>query len=83
MLQLRAVALGLRAMALALVLAVTAFAVVPDTASAHHKPCHPKSLCEVPEVPWPLVLPAASVGVAGAYYLVNRVRGGGGDSEDE
>lgn len=73
----------LRALGLSAVLATLLLGVATTPASAHHKPCHPKSLCEVPEVPWTLVLPAASAGMAGAFYLVNRVRGGGSDQDDE
>jgi hypothetical protein len=56
--------------------ALTLFIVSTSVASARHKPCHPKSQCEVPEVPWTLVLPAATFGTAGLYYVVNRVRSG-------
>lgn len=36
-------------------------------------PCsgkNPPPECEIPEVPWTLVLPAAAVAVAGVYYYV-------------
>lgn len=33
-----------------------------------------KKQCEVPEVPWTLVLPVASVGLATGYYLLQRHR---------
>lgn len=72
----------LRALAFALVLACLLSVATVTPASANHKPCHPKSLCQVPEVPMTLLLPAASAGLAGAYYVVNRMRGGG-DGEDE
>lgn len=74
--------LKLRALGLALLLAVVMVGAASTPAYAHHKPCHPKSLCEVPEVPWTLVLPAASAGMAGAYYLVQRTRGGDGEHDD-
>lgn len=73
----------LRAVVGAAVLSVFLFASALSMASAHHKPCHPKSACEVPEVPWALVLPAGSVGLAGAYYVVGRLRHRGGDYADD
>lgn len=73
----------IRGLMMALVLTVALLASVTSFASAHHRECHPKSACEVPEVPWALVLPAGSVGLAGAYYLVSRVRYGRGDDTDE
>lgn len=72
----------LRAITAALILAVLLFAAATAFASAHHQPCHPKSACEVPEIPFTLLMPAAGVGVAGAYYLVNRWRGRGGSSDE-
>lgn len=66
----------LRASLLASLLTFALFVATSSAASAHHKPCHPKSLCEVPEVPWTLLLPAATFGSAGAFYVINRVRGG-------
>jgi|GEM_PF-7041486 len=73
----------LRAVVGAAVLSAFLFASALGMASAHHQPCHPKSACEVPEVPWALVLPAGSVGLAGAYYLVGRLRHGRGDDADD
>ncbi|MQC17920.1 MAG: hypothetical protein DWG80_02460 [Chloroflexi bacterium] len=40
-------------------------------------PCakkNPPPECQVPEVPWTLVLPLAGVAIAGGYYLVDRRR---------
>lgn len=65
----------LTASLLASLLTLTLFIASSSVASAAHKPCHPKSLCEIPEVPWTLLLPAATFGSAGLYYVVNRVRG--------
>lgn len=73
----------LRAVLGAAVLTVVLFASAMSVASAHHQPCHPKSACEVPEVPWALVLPASSVGLAGAYYLIGRFRHGGSDDAND
>jgi len=45
-------------------------------AGGNANPCKGKNAtrpeCQVPEVPWTLILPVAGVGVAGAYYLVQR-----------
>ena len=40
-------------------------------------PCakkNPPPECQVPEVPWTLVLPVAGVAIAGIYYVVDRRR---------
>ncbi len=40
-------------------------------------PCvrkNPPPECQVPEVPWTLVLPLAGIAIAGGYYLVDRRR---------
>ncbi|MGE3960185.1 MAG: hypothetical protein AB7F65_00720 [Dehalococcoidia bacterium] len=42
-------------------------------------PCakkNPPPECQVPEVPWTLLLPLGGVAIAGAYYLVDRRRRG-------
>lgn len=66
----------LRAVLLAAVLVAVMFASFGSTADAarNDNACKGKNKkqCEVPEVPWTLVLPAASLGIAGTYYLVQR-----------
>ncbi|MEX1022779.1 MAG: hypothetical protein WD058_06485 [Dehalococcoidia bacterium] len=64
----------LRSVAFALLLAAAMVALATTAASAHHRPCHKEVPCEVPEVPWTLLMPVAGAGIAGGYYLVRRVR---------
>ncbi|MDP2326503.1 MAG: hypothetical protein Q8M79_00270 [Dehalococcoidia bacterium] len=67
------------------VLAAVLFAVLPSSASAGAGGgCKGKD-CEIPEVPWTLILPGAGAVMAGGYYAFNRFlgRGGGDSSEDE
>ncbi len=48
-------------------------------AGGNKDPCkgkNPPPECQVPEVPWTLVLPVAAVAIAGGYYLVQRRREG-------
>ncbi len=48
-------------------------------AGGNADPCRgkdPPPECQVPEVPWTLVLPVAAVAIAGGYYLVQRRREG-------
>ncbi len=68
----------LRAIILAILIVGICFASVSAPASAGKKddPCKGKNKknCEVPEVPWTLILPTASVAIAASYYLVQRRR---------
>lgn len=68
----------LRSGVLALVLVISA----SGTASAHHKPCHQRVPCQVPEVPATLLLPASTVGIAATYFVIDHFRGRR-DSSDE
>jgi hypothetical protein len=46
-------------------------------AGGNSDPCakkKPPPECQVPEVPWTLVLPIAGIAIAGGYYLVDRRR---------
>jgi len=60
------------------------FAALPSSTSAGKAGgCKGKD-CEIPEVPWTLILPGAGVAMAGGYYMLNRFLGRGEDStEDE
>lgn len=68
----------LRAAVLAFLFIAIVFASMGVTAEAarNENACQGKNKkeCEVPEVPWTLVLPVASVGLAAGYYLVQRLR---------
>ncbi|PKN79810.1 MAG: hypothetical protein CVU47_10025 [Chloroflexi bacterium HGW-Chloroflexi-9] len=66
------------------VLVVALFAALPAVASAGQDGgCKGKG-CEIPEVPWTLILPGAGAVMAGGYYAFNRFLGRGEDStEDE
>jgi cytochrome bd-type quinol oxidase subunit 2 len=70
----------LRAAVLVFLFVAIVFASMGTTAEAarNENACEGKNKkeCEVPEVPWTLVLPVASVGLAAAYYLVQRRRYG-------
>ncbi len=71
----------LRAMLVAaLLVAVLSVSFVTTTeAGGKSDPCakkNPPPECQVPEVPWTLVLPVAAVAIAGGYYLVQRRREG-------
>lgn len=49
----------------------------PAYAGGKQDPCDkkdPPPECQVPEVPWTLVLPLAGVAIAGGYYLIDRRR---------
>jgi len=66
-----------RSLLMALLLMAVLFASAPDLVSAQGKnACKGKNKknCEVPEVPWTLVLPIATAAIAGGYYLVQRRR---------
>jgi len=66
-------------------LVVVLFGVLPSSASAGKgSGCKGKD-CEIPEVPWTLVLPGAGVAMAGGYYFLNRFldRVGGKSTDDE
>jgi hypothetical protein len=66
-------------------LVVVLFGVLPSSASAGKGGgCKGKD-CEIPEVPWTLILPGAGAAMAGGYYVLNRFlsRGDGDSSEDE
>ena len=69
----------MRAALLGLLVASVLFAGVIDVASAGSKNnCKGKNAsrpeCQVPEVPWTLVLPAAGAVLASGYYLIQRRR---------
>lgn len=68
----------MRCAVLAVLIAAVLFASFGVTADAarNDNACKGKNKkkCEVPEVPWTLVLPVASVGIAAGYYLVQRRR---------
>ena len=68
----------LRATVLVLVMVAIMFASMGATAEAarDENACEGKNKkeCEVPEVPWTLVLPVASIGLAGGYYMLQRRR---------
>jgi hypothetical protein len=75
----------LRAAVLALVLVAFAFGAFAPVvhAGGAKDPCvgkNPPPECEIPEVPWTLVLPAAAVAVAAVYYIVQRRREGDSSS---
>ena len=49
-------------------------------AGSKKDPCakkKPPPECQVPEVPWTLVLPVAGVAIAGIYYVADRRRHAG------
>lgn len=74
-----------RVLVATLVVAVVLFAALPSSASAGQDGgCKGKG-CEIPEVPWTLILPGAGVAMAGGYYMLNRFlgRGGGNSTDDE
>jgi hypothetical protein len=51
----------------------------PAEAGGNSDPCNKKNPppeCQIPEVPWTLVLPVAAVAIAGGYYLIQRRREG-------
>lgn len=69
---------------LAAYLIVAAFVVVwPSTASAGGGGgCKGKN-CEIPEVPWTLVLPGAGGAMAAGYYFLQRYMDRGGRKSDD
>ena len=69
----------LRVAVVALLLVVLLAGSMAGTAEAGGKsdPCakkNPPPECEIPEVPWTLVLPLAGIAIAGGYYLIDRRR---------
>ena len=61
------------------------FAALPSSTSAGKAGgCKGKD-CEIPEVPWTLILPGAGVAMAGGYYVFNRflARGDENSTDDE
>ena len=61
------------------------FAALPSSTSAGKAGgCKGKD-CEIPEVPWTLILPGAGAVMAGGYYVFNRFldRAGGKSTDDE
>jgi len=71
----------LRTVVVALLLVTLLSSSLAGTAQAGGKkdPCekkNPPPECQVPEVPWTLVLPVAGVAIAGVYYMVDRRRRG-------
>lgn len=64
-------------------LAAVLFVSLPSSASAGGAGgCKGKG-CEIPEVPWTLILPGAGMAMAGGYYMLNRFRGRGGEDSTE
>lgn len=60
-----------------LLVAVLAFSFQTAEAGGKADPCkgkNPPPECQVPEVPWTMVLPLAAVAIAAGYYLVQRRR---------
>lgn len=68
----------LRSLVAALLVAAILFGTfsAPAFAGANENACKgkDKKKCEISEVPWTLVLPAASIGIAATYYLIERRR---------
>lgn len=66
----------LRAVAMALLVVVVVFASMPGTAEAKDDACKGKKKkeCEIPEVPWTMVLPVSAIGLTAGYYLLQRRR---------
>jgi cytochrome bd-type quinol oxidase subunit 2 len=66
-----------RAVAMALLVVVVVLASMPaGMEAAKDDACKGKKKkeCEIPEVPWTMVLPMAAVGLTAGYYLLQRKR---------
>ena len=67
----------LRAVAMALLVVVVVFASMPGTVEAKKDDAckgKKKKECEIPEVPWTMVLPVSAIGLTAGYYLLQRRR---------